>query len=95
MTKKFENNNVLQQIINNQAPDQQPAAPDPAPKKMSKSSKTTSVYLTADQHATLERIARELETNKHAVLQLAVRHFIEEYESGTYKPKPLFRKVYF
>ena len=74
---------------------QQPQDQQPAPKKMSKSSKTTSVYLTAAQHETLERIARELETNKHAVLQLAVRHFIEEYENGTYKPKPLFKKVYF
>lgn len=83
-------NNLLGEILNSQAPDQ-PAAPA----KMTKAAKTASVYMTADQHAALERIAQELETNKHAVMQLAIRHFIEDYESGTYKPQALYKKVYF
>lgn len=70
-----------------------PAAADPAPAKMSKAAKTTSVYLSADQHAKLQAIARELETNKHAVLQLAVKRFIEEWDKG-YRPEARYKKVY-
>ena len=66
-----------------------------APEKKTKAQKTASVYMTNDQHAAIERIARELETNKHAVMQIAIRHFIEDYDSGKYKPEPLYRKVYF
>ena len=71
---------------------QQPAAPAP---KMSKAAKTSSVYMSADQHAAIERIARELETNKHNVMQIAIRHFIEDYDSGKYKPQALYKKVYY
>lgn len=72
-----------------------PAAPDPAPAKMSKAAKTASVYMTADQHAALERIAKELDTNKHAVMQIAIRHFIADYDSGKYKPEPMYKRVYY
>ena len=78
--------NLLADIMQAQQP--APAANDPAP-KMSKSAKTASVYLTAQQHAALERIARELGANKHNVMQLAIRHFIEDYDSGKYIPQPL------
>ena len=82
--------NLLGEILSSQAPEA-----DPAPAKMTKAAKTASVYMTADQHAALERIAQELETNKHAVMQLAIRHFIEDYNSGAYKPQALYKKVYF
>lgn len=71
------------------------AAPDPAPAKMSKAAKTASVYMSADQHAALERIAQALGTNKHAVMQIAIRHFIQDYDSGKYIPEPLYKKVYY
>lgn len=61
--------------------------------KMNKAQKTASVYLTAEQHAKLADIAKELETNKHAVMQLALRHFIDEWEKG-YRPEPVLKKVY-
>ncbi len=85
--------NLLADIMQAQQPAQ--AATDPAPAKRSKAQKTASVYMTNDQHAAIERIAQELQTTKHAVMQLAIRHFIEDYESGTYKPQPLYKKVYF
>ena len=82
--------NLLADIMQAQQP--APAANDPAP-KMTKAAKTTSVYLTAEQHAKLSAIARELETNKPAVMQLALRRFIEQWDAG-YRPEPLFKKVY-
>lgn len=83
-----ENSALMQQITG----ETQPAAPAP---KMSKAAKTSSVYMSADQHAAIERIARELETNKHNVMQIAIRHFIEDYDSGKYKPQALYKKVYY
>ena len=85
-------NNLLEDIMQAQQP--APAASDPAQAKMSKAAKTASVYMTAQQHAAIERIAKELETNKHSVMQIAIRHFIEDYESGKYTPVPRFKKVY-
>lgn len=78
-----------------QQPKAQTPAPDPAPAKMSKAAKTASVYMTADQHAALDRIAKELGTNKHNVMQIAVRHFIADYDSGQYIPEPRYKKVYY
>lgn len=80
---------LLEDLTNAEDP-----APAAAPAKKSKAQKTASVYMTNDQHAAIERIAQELETNKHAVMQLAIRHFIEDYENG-YRPQPLYKKVYF
>ena len=85
------NAHVLQKIIGNQA--QEPTETAAAPAPMPKAAKTTSVYLSADQHAKLDSIARELDTNKHALLQLAVRRFISDWDNG-YRPEPLFKKVY-
>ena len=81
---------LLGELTNSQESDQ---AAEPV--KKTKAQKTASVYMTNDQHAALERIAAELDTNKHAVMQLAIRHFIEDYDSGKYKPQPLYKKVYF
>ena len=81
---------LLADIMQAQQP--APAAETPAP-KMTKAAKTTSVYLSADQHAKLTEIAAALETNKHAVLQLAIRRFIEQWDAG-YRPEALYKKVY-
>jgi uncharacterized protein YfaQ (DUF2300 family) len=87
-----ESSALMQELTEVQQP--APAASEPAQAKMSKAAKTASVYMTAQQHAAIERIAKELETNKHSVMQLAIRHFIEDYESGKYTPVPRFKKVY-
>lgn len=89
-------NSALMQTVQQLTGEQQPApAADPAPAKMKKSAKTASVYMTAEQHETIESIAAELGTNKHAVMQLAIRHFIQDYQSGKYKPTPLYKQVYY
>ena len=90
MTDNLLSDPVIGELTAIQDPDQ--AA---APAKRSKAQKTASVYMSNDQHAALERIAQELDTNKHAVMQLAIKHFIEDYESGNYKPQALYKKVYF
>jgi len=79
--------------LSKQTPAADPAPVTDPPEKMTKAAKTTSVYLSADQHEKLQAIARDLETNKHAVLQLAVRRFIEEWDKG-YRPEPVYKKVY-
>lgn len=94
--------NMTDSLINNIMDAQQltpepPAAPDPvypAPDKMPKAAKTASVYLSADQHMKLQSIAMILETNKHAVMQLAIKHFIEDWDNG-YRPKSVYRKIYY
>ena len=96
MSKKSESlNNAAADLISKltQQPQQLTPATDPTPEKMTKAAKTTSVYLSAEQHAKLQAIARELDTNKHAVLQLAVRRFIEEWDKG-YRPEARYKKVY-
>ncbi len=80
--------NFLEGIISTQAPEQ------PAPEKMTKAAKTVSVYLSAEQHAKLDSIAKELHTNKHAVMQLAMKKFIRDYDNG-YRPEPLYKLVYY
>ena len=86
--KSFDNSALMQQLTGEQQT-------EPVQAKMSKAAKTASVYMTAQQHAALERIAGELETNKHSVMQIAIRHFIEDYENGKYKPEPRYKKVYY
>ena len=90
--KKAMTDSLIADIMQSQQPQQQPAAPAP---KMSKAAKTASVYMTADQHAALDRIAKELGTNKHNVMQIAIRHFIADYDSGQYIPEPRYKKVYY
>ena len=62
--------NLLADIMQAQQPVQ--AAADPVPAKRSKAQKTASVYMTNEQHTAIERIAQELQTTKHAVMQLAI-----------------------
>ena len=43
---------------------------------------TIGVYLTDDEILFLDHAADELHVSRHAILQLAVRHFIDQYKAG-------------
>ena len=70
-----------------QAAEPTPAAAAPAaPEPMTRGKKYApmSVYLSAEQKATIERIAKATGQSKHAVLQYAVRKVCREWDDGIF-----------
>lgn len=92
MNKGDMTGNLINAVLDAQQQQPAPGQAESAP-KMSKAAKTTSVYLSAAQHNRIEQIAKELQTSKHAVLQVAIKYFIEQYDRG-YRPEPVYKRTY-
>lgn len=58
------------------------AAPTPEPMTRGKKYAPMSVYLSAEQKATIENIAKATGQSKHAVLQYAIRKLCSEWDAG-------------
>ncbi len=73
-------------LITSGAAVEQPQAEQPKkeekPKVKKPPYKTVSLGLTGEEFAEIERIAKELEQTRHAVLKYAINEFIRRYNEG-------------
>lgn len=68
-------------------------AAEPAQEEPKEKNTPISVYLTREEKATLSAIAKEVGLSRHALMQYAMKEFIERYQAGEIKAAEETRTV--
>lgn len=96
MTKKSFNTESIGNAIDffaGESTTLEPAAGQTAEEKRKEAKRrTAAVYLTAGQFQQLDAIAQELGTNRHAVMQYAIRKFLEGWAQGE-RPEKIYKAI--